>query len=377
MLHSSVRTLAILIVVIGGLVAAVLAYIYLPHATITLTPASTERTVEQDLTLTTAITEPDFKRFMLPAKVITAEHTEATIITREGGNVQNAFATGTVMLKNQQTEEQPLLPKTHLRHEATGVMFLTNEAVRIPVAGAIEVGITAKEAGSAGNVAPGKFIIDKLPADLQSRIFAESANPTTGGQVFETPITEAEINGSKDAVRQTAIDQARAELSTKAGGAVIRDDLLTTTASDVTVSVEPGSHTTSYTVTAQVTLRAFVVDEQDLLALTLLALRALPTDNEEFRAFDPGSFTAELVKADFERGSASIRGKLIGTFVQKTEPSVFDTAKIAGQTRNETVAYLEEFSSVDTATVTLAPFWVTTVPSRAGAVDITVTTPNN
>lgn len=377
MTHISARTIGIVIFFLGGLVALILAYIYLPHATITLKPASSERAVTRDITLTTAITEPDFKRFMLPAKVVVADFTESTIMNRAGGNAHDDFATGTVVLKNLQADEQPLLPKTHLRHEATGVMFLTDEAVRIPPQGEISVGITAKEIGSAGNVASGKFIVDKLPADLQSRIFAESSSATSGGKVFDTPLTESEINQSKTAAAQQALAGAKAKLTTQAGGAVIRDDLVTTTASDITSSVEPGSHATSFTVRASVNLRAFVVDEQDLLALTLLALRAMPTGDEEFLAFDPVSFKAELIKADFERGLASIRGQLTGTFAHKTEPSVFDTTKLAGQTMTETVAYLEEFSGVETATVTLKPFWVTTIPSRPGAVDIVVTTPNN
>jgi len=352
--------------------ALLMGYFLLPHATVTIEPASNERQVEQDITLSTAVSEPDFKRFILPANVVDTESTKSATIDRVGGEAQSSLATGTVKLINKQNDEQRLLPQTHLRHEATGVMFLTDTPVNIPPQSEISVNITAKVEGLSGNIAEGKLIVDKLPANLQDQIFAELTTPTTGGEVFNTPLTEQEISQAKDDLQQGALSQVRGELTAEAGGAAIRDDLIATTIEDVTSSVEPGSLATSFSVSAKVRQRAFVVDEQDLLSLTLLALRANPADDEEFTSFDPESFTAKLIRADFDRGDALIKGTLTGTFARDTEASIFDTSKLAGRSPLEAEEYFSQFESVGSVSIDLSPFWVRAIPSRQSAVDIFV-----
>ncbi|MAF80999.1 hypothetical protein CL628_03215 [bacterium] len=366
------RSIAAVIVIVVVLAGAVLSYLFLPHATVTLEPAVSERQVEQDITLSTAVTEPDFKRFILPANVVDTESTKSATIERDGGKAKPDSAKGVVRLVNKQPEEQQLLPLTHLRHEATGVMFLTDGPARIPANSEITMNITAKEKGAKGNVPAGKFIVDKLPANVQDRIFAESDIATTGGEIFDIPLTEEEITKAKDDLRADTLTQARGELTAEAGGAAIRDDLITTTIDEITASVEPGSQATSFTVAAKVRQRAFVVDEQDLLSLTLLALRASPADDEEFASFDPESFSAELIRADFERGDALIKGSLTGSFARKTEASIFDASKLAGRTVSEAQEYFGQFESVGAVTIDLSPFWVRSIPSRSTAVDIFV-----
>lgn len=367
--------LSLIVIALILFIGSALAYLYLPQATITLTPATTTHEVAQAITLSKNVTDPDFKRFILPAKVVESQFTSTNTINREGGAVSPALATGQVKLINRQNDEQPLLPKTHLRHQETGAMFVTDAAVRIPPQSEIMVGITAEELGAAGNVPAGHFIIDRLPANLQDQIYGASTTPTTGGEVFDTPVSEADLNQAKDALRAQALAKAHGELTAAAGGAPIRDDLTSASIGTVTTSADVGSNATSFTVSADIQVRAFVIDEQDLLSLTLLALRAQQSEDEQFVTFDPSSFSAELVKADFERGEARTMGHLRGTFARNIESRALGVQNLAGRTPAEVNEYFTQFPSVGQVGVILRPFWVKRVPGRQAAITIIVDNP--
>lgn len=352
----------------GAVVAAGAAFFWLPAARIEVAPALRGANVEQTIILSSKAEEPDFQKFILPAQVVEAEAEVRQTVTREGGQGRAAKARGAVRLVNEQAQEQALLPQSHLRHEERGVFFLTDRAVRIPAQGEVEVSVTAKEEGAGGNVPAGRFIIDKLPAHLQQTVYAESAADFSGGEVLDTPLTETELNEMLEGVVGQARERARGELTSKAGGAAIREGLTAEAVEEKEASAPPGSRAVTYIVRARVRLRAFVADDTALLSLTLLALQAHPKPDEEFVFYDPESFTVEIERADFERGEARVTGHIAGSFAQKTEAKIFDTQALAGRTAREVEEYMLRFDSVEAVTVKLWPFWVTSIPSREGAV---------
>ncbi|MGH9857182.1 MAG: hypothetical protein ACRD4B_04985, partial [Acidobacteriota bacterium] len=206
------------------LVLLTITFVYLPKAEIALEPKIVTRSIEQSIVISASQSEPDFVRFILPVKVVETEVTHRQTITRSEAGQHEDFATGVVTLVNEQDEEQPLLPKTHLRHEDSGVFFLTDEAVRIPPRGTIPVRVTAKEKGSEGNVAPGRFVVDKLPQPLQSIVYAESSVPFSSGIATETAVTEEELRVAHEQVLTEARHKAQGELTLMAGGAPIPEE---------------------------------------------------------------------------------------------------------------------------------------------------------
>lgn len=362
--------LLVFIVLIGAAAAA--AYIYLPRARVTITPTTVERSVEQSITLSQATQDPDFLKFVLPARVVEAEVEEQTSITRDAGTVTEDFARGTVTIINQQADEQPLLPQTHLKHVDTGAYALTDKSVRVPPQGSVDVSVTAEEKGAVGNIPAGRFIIDRLPAALHDQIYAESTVPLTGGEVVEHPLTEAEINNAKQTVAQALEGRLQGELTAKAGGATILPGLTSIERDEPIISAAAGSRATVFTVKQRARARALIVEENDVLSLTLLTLRNAPKENEEFVSYNPDSFDVSIVRADFERGEARIAATLTGNFAQKTPPTIFDAQPLAGRTPDEVKEYFKKFDSVANVEVALSPFWVTTVPPRPSATEIIV-----
>lgn len=344
--------------------------VYLPKATIVISPPNYEREVTREILLSSTASAPDFVKFILPAKVIDKTTEERNTIQRTSATVTEDFARGTVTLTNKQNEEQPLLPKSHLRHEATGIYFLTDKPVRIPPQGSIEVTVTAEEKGKAGNVPSGKFIIDRLPVSTQAVIYGESLSSFSGGESADSPLSQDEIDKAVQDVVKKSQEKAQIELSSATGGAPLRPDLVAYSTEEQGTSVELGSKATSFEVYARTRARAFMVDDKDLLSLTLLALRASPTADEEFVQYKPESFKVELLKTDFERGEAKARGHLTGIFTKKTPPTVFDANNLAGRTEKEVKEYLSQQDGIGEVNVKFSPFWVKTVPARKGATTV-------
>lgn len=366
------RTILAALLGVGILLAIMIAVIRLPQAIITVYPTTYDRVVAQEITLSGTNREPDFVRFILPAKFAEAEVVESKTIARNTGETFEDFARGSVTIVNKQAEEQRLLPKTHLRHEATGVFFLTDTAVVIPPQGETSVRVTAKEKGVTGNVAAGKFVVDKLPTSVQHVVFAESRVPFSGGVAAQSPVTEAEITQAKAETLAKAREKARAELSTKAGGIAINDQLIAIDIREENVSAAPGSKATEFSVSTKVAARGFFPDSNDVLSLTLLALRSSSKADEEFISYAPESFQMEIIRSDFERGEARIKGTLTGKFAQKTGPNIFNADNLAGRSASEVQEYFKQFPSIKQVEVAFSPFWVRSVPSRREATKVII-----
>lgn len=369
--RKTIFVLAILLVVI---IAAVVAVSYLPNTSVLLTPKTITRVGTKDIILATKTQEPDFVHFTLPARLVERQIETSEQITRQGVTSFDDFAKGTVTLHNEQDQEQPLLPKTHLRHEASGIFFLTDAAARIPPKGEIKVSVTAEAKGPAGNVAAGKFIIDKLAANLQTVIYGQSEAPLAGGTAVDRELTQVEINQAQAQTLAKLKAQARGELTAEIGGAPIRDELVSYQTQLEEVSAAVGSKSSSFGIHTALQARAFVVDENDVLSLTLLALRGSAGTNEEFISYQPDSFKLTITRADFDRGEAQVKGELTGLFSPKLEPGVFETKNLAGLSAGEVKEYFKTFSSVGDAQITFWPFWVRSVPTRPGATTIEVKT---
>jgi hypothetical protein len=336
-------------------------------------PIKEEETVSQEFILSKNINEPDFVHHKMPARLIETRKEKTVNVRRDGqGQVVSDFSRGEVTLINKQNDEQRLLPKTHLRHEASGVFFLTDGPVVIPPQGETVVPVTAKEQGAGGNVEPGRFIVDKLSASLQQVIFGQSSFRFSGGEVVESVLSEQEIEMKKTEALEMAKQEARGELTALSGGASINPELIAYDEETVETTVTAGSRAVEFNVYAKVRARAFVVDENDLLNLTLLTLKSSQKEGQEFLNYDPRSFGVEIVRSDFERGEVIIRGSLTGVFASKIAPTVFSASNVAGLSNSEAVEKLKQMAGVGGAEVVLAPFWVKTVPARAGAVEIEI-----
>lgn len=366
--HPAIVLAAVLAIagIIGGL-----GYVYLPHAVVTITPATLRKTVNQPILISTTVKDPDFVNYKLPAKVLEKEATDKIVIERSAEVTFEDFARGKIILYNDQDEEQQLLPKTHLRHQETGTYFLTDSGIAIPPRGEIGITITAKNKGATGNVKPGRFVVDKLPVALQDAVYGESGQPLSGGVAVDKALTTEEVDEAKEKLRTQLTQRARGMLTAAAGGAALHEDLISFK-SEIETAVPVGSNAQNFEVGGKVVGQAFLLDENDLLGLTLLKLRSTMEAQQEFIEYDPPSFKVIMLRRDWERGEAIVEGSLTGLFSTKLGATVFKADNLAGLSRAEVQDKLKQLPGVGEVEVTLKPGWVSVMPARSGAVEIVV-----
>lgn len=366
------RVVIIVFIIIAVVSFGLLAYIGLPKATIEISPASEIKSVSQQIIISSNIKDPDFVHYKLPAKIIEKEISDKLVVERAADATFDDFARGKVTLLNKQEEEQQLLPQTHLRHVDSGVLFLTDTGIAIPPGGDIGITVTAKTKGSSGNVGSGAWIVEKLPSYLQDKVYGISNQPFSGGIAVEKPLTEKEVEAAREQLLNTMEEQLRGVLTAAVGGASIREDLLSFDRSPIDTSVPIGSKASVFEVAGKIVGRAFIIDENDLLGLTLLNLRSAASPEQEFIKYDPRTFTTTMIKRDVERGEAIVEGSLSGTFATKIGPTVFTGENLAGLSADEVREKLIQLPGVGEVNVIFSPFWVTTVPSQLKAIEIVV-----
>lgn len=365
------RRFAVLLVGVVLAIAGIAAALYAPRATVTVHPRTSERSLTQDIWLSADHEQPDFAQYTLPARVVERTAEDEMRVERIGGRSDD-FARGAIVLKNDGDSEQALLPKTHLKHQATGVYFLTDTPITLPPHAQLKMTLTAKEKGAAGNVEPGRFVIDKLPASLQAVVYGESPDPLTGGVRIDEPLSDEELTETRDKLHSTLRERLQGELTAEAGGAAIYPDLLAIAAEEEESTAAVGSLASEYFMRLRVQGRAFIVDETDMLGLTLLALRASASPEEEFVSYEPRSFRISVAKLDFEQGEAHIQGTLTGTFAHKLGPTVLSVSNLAGLNAHEVREHFQRHEAVGEVDVDFFPFWVKTVPGRSSAVEVTI-----
>ncbi|HSX25127.1 MAG TPA: baseplate J/gp47 family protein [Candidatus Andersenbacteria bacterium] len=361
----------ILIVLIIGIVGVVLMS-RLPNATITIHPKIVQRKVSKDIILSSKATTPDYIHYVLPANIITQEGHAQQTFTQPAGQVTQGNSKGTVTFTNSQDTEQRLLPKTHLKYEQTGVMFLTDNPVIIPPNGTVDATVTAEQQGTSGDVAPGKFLIDKFSPGLQKVVYAESKSPFSGGEVGSAAIAQQDIDTAKQTVLDAAKQQALDAIKKAANGADVRSDLLSVNTENNDASVQAGSKAVSYTASAAVQAREFIVDSHDIISLMTLALRADVAPDEEFISYDPASFSLTISQTDWNTGQARIAASLTGTYGKKIGSEELSEDNLFGLSKQELISHFSSFPTIGTIDIHFWPFWVTSTPSRPNQINIEV-----
>ena len=356
--------------VLGGI--AIVLGTTLPHATITVHPKITQRNVSKDILLSSKSTTPDYIHYALPAKIIAQEGTAQKTIQQSGGDITQGNSKGTVTFTNNQDTEQRLLPHTHLRYEPNGTMFLTDNPVIIPPQGTVDASITAEQTGSSGDVAPGKFLIDKFSPGLQKVVYAVSTSQFSGGEVGAQTISQQDIDNAKKSALDDATAQALDKIKQQAGGAEIRQDLLSVTTESNDASVQAGSHAVSYTASATVQAKEFIVDSHDIVSLMTLALRADVAPDEEFLSYDPASFSLKISQTDWATGQAKVSATLTGTYAKKIGSTELSESNLAGLSRQELNDHFTSFPSIGSVDIKFWPFYVTSAPSNLSQINVEV-----
>lgn len=361
----------VLFLLVGGFVFFIVTTLF-PRASIVVHPKTSEQKLTKDIILSSKTTTPDYVRFTLPATILEENLEVSAVFENAGGTPTQDFSRGSITFTNTQDQEQRLLPKTQMRHVDSNIIFLTDTPVTIPAKGNLTVSVTAKEKGPAGDVSPGKFVIEKFSKSLQEAVPAQSETAFSGGESSDSEISQDAIDAAQKKVLEQAKSDALAKLTSKAGGASIRPDLINTEVLSQHVSASKGSRALRYTAQANVKARAFVVSTHDIISLMTLALRASTALDEEFLSYNASSFTLAIAQADWLSGQARVSASLTGTYAKKISAGELTADNLPGLSEKEIIEHFAASPNVGSVDVALSPFWVKSAPSKKNQIDVRI-----
>jgi hypothetical protein len=364
------------------LVGAVGAYVFLPSATIVVTPrpqalAALEITVTADPSATAS----DAAARVVPAAVVSLEVTANDTFEATGKRVEETPAKGTVRFSNLDFLRSNTVPGGSVVSTNAGVRFKTVATITVPRAdlvgltvfpGRITVSVTAVEPGLAGNVEPNTIVIVPKGEDPQA-LKVVNPDATTGGTHDEFPqVAQEDVDAAVDQLTK-ALDtgfQARlADPTIAAPGATVFKE--TAALGEPSPTVDPATLVDQEVATFELGMRAtgtvVTVDPAPVSTIADELLRA---------RVEPGH---ELVanSIDIVVGAPVVVGQSVTFSATATgqEIAVLDAAElrtmVLGKQLDEARRILAPYGDVQ---LSAWPDWVGSVPTIADRVSVRVDT---
>jgi hypothetical protein len=378
--RTAIGAALVLAAVVGA--GALAAILYLPSATIVLTPAS-EAIGPLALTVEarTDVASPDPSSLVVPAREFTFDLEATQTFTTTGVKVTETKATGNVTFTNCNTafNGDVTIPEGSRVATKSGIGFLTIAPLTVKRATIKScrtgsVAVEAEEAGPASNVGA-DTIVRVPPADYGGPIFVTNDKPTSGGSRQETPqVSQEDVDAALATLTQALRDDLDARVAEPTGvpeGTTLLD--ATARVGETTPSVDPstlvGQEVGSFELGATATGTVVGVDSSpvEALAAARLASRVQPG----WQLVD-GSTSIEVGRPIVSGDTITFDATASARRVRVVDREAL-LAQIRGLGLPAARALLEAYGEVD---IQLWPGWVTTIPGDTGRISLTITGPS-
>lgn len=375
------KKIALKLVLIGIIMLTALAVIYyfLPHCKINLTLQGESFETSVEIVVDNNINKIDQTRNAIPGVLNEAESEDTKTVPATGTKDVGEKAGGAIKLTNGTGDIQTISAGTNFT--ASGLVFVSNEAVSVPKAtasvdsngnvvkqsGTATVDVTAKEAGDKYNIGACSF-------SVSANVSAESTAAMTGGVSKKIKIVIADdINNAKTALRQSLIEKNRQSLLEKAD----KNQLI-----DSTVSNEDVSFSSSKTVNSEadsvearmkVKSKAITFNETEYRSMIASALNsAVPIDKEVILSSDDQISTV-AGNADFAQGILKINQSIKTNIGPKV-----DDKTVINNVKSQSVGFAEKkisaIAGLKKSEIKITPsWWIKRLPMSAKNISIVKT----
>ena len=326
--------------VVMVLVAAVITFLFLPKATVTLTfPA---KLLSESFALL-AKTDTSSSEGVISGNLLTVEKTSTKEITSTGKKDVGTKATGNISVKNcEDTNSHALSAGT--KATSGGKVFVTASTVTIPAgqfsgggtvcnSTTVSVSISASDAGETYNLSGATFAL----SGLASRI--SGTGTTSGGTTKQiTVLSQDDVNKAYLDIKTQLVQDATNELKGKAGSQTVLDEAIKSAVIEQKVDKEVGAQVDKATASMTVDLYTIAFDQvavetaaKDKLTTKLEANQELiiPSDKKPTFVFkeltdDKTTLTVEVTASGF------------------AAPNI-DKSAVASQVKNKSASSAESF----------------------------------
>ncbi len=337
------------------IVGALVLYVLLAGATVTVYPQQAEIRSEQDLTVSASPRQGEVSGQVAEVTVSGSRTQIPADSTRTDG-----VSGGEVTIINQTGNDQVLIPTTRLL-TSDGTLFRIKSRVNVPAHGRIKTRVYADKPGASGDIGPSAFTIPGLSADLQKSITAQSESPMTGGVVASGVLSQSDIDKAEADLREELLGQAKDELAASldpkwTGQAYVAETM------NRAVSAAVGETSDGVTVRLTLRVRAAAFDRMKALAFAADGLKRGLTSERELLGTDAEHAEFSLSSADPKDGSAGLHVLLKGKSQVSLNGPAFDPGKLKGKSLSAVQEYFSGIEGVQKVDVAFRPFWIKRMP---------------
>lgn len=366
-----VGRLLVALVVLGVLGAA--AYVALPSATITLTPAQSRIEVETAITADPAVQVTDVESRLIPAIKLSVQIEDTGTVETTGlRDLGDTLATGSVVFINQTNEAVTIPAGTTVTTSAgTPIQFRTTQDAELSAGLGLQVEVPvealAASEGEAGNVDSG--LINTVIGPLTSRVSVRNIAPTSGGTSrAQRTVSAADQERLRATLRQQLQARAYLEMEPRLGASqfIVLETVRIAEERDdwTTFSAQPGDAADTLSLTMRAVVEALAVDEQFGRQIVYAQMSNRITVGQFIK---PETVT-------YERGPVSgvdpatgrIAFSIIGSglVAEQINPETL-AERLAGRSLNDATAYLVNEIHLSPGTlpdISLSPDWFGQMP---------------
>jgi hypothetical protein len=368
------------IALLGIIVLGVAAYVFLPSATIAVTPKeepippiSLSVRADPDATVT------DPEAGVVPADRIDVPVEVSNTFETKGRRVEEATATGAVTFRNVDFTDSNTIAAGSIVSTQGGVRFKTDRAVTVGAAKLVglqivpteaNVSVTAVKPGEAGNVEPNTITVIPAAEDPQTLSVRNKA-ATTGGTHEEFPqVTQEEITAALEQLNAQLGDAFTAAVADGAG-APANTTLYPETAilGESAPTIDPatlvGKEVPNFDLGVAATGSVIAVDDSPVEGIA--EQRLLANVGSEYRLVD-GSIEITPGTPSVTDGTVSFPVTASASRVKILDPAAL-IALVKGKTLDDARAALAPFGAVE---ITPWPDWVSSIPTMDSRVNLVI-----
>lgn len=354
-------------------------YLMTGSAHVALTPVGKSVDMEITVQASDTYTSVDDAFAKIPGQLIeiskTAEKTEAATGSRDVASK----ARGTITVYNEYSSTPQTLVATTRFQSASGKVFRTLRSVTIPgstvnagstLPGKVNIDVVADAPGPDYNVAAGDFVImafkEKGDTEKATKFYGKSSDSMSGGASGPSKVVlQSDFDKAKEAATEDVRNQITTAIQSQGADLTVLD-AETAALGDVTATAKPDDSAESVTVTAAANIKTIAFRTEDLK--TLVVANAL---NKERLVVLPDELEFEYSDVSFkpDLGTLVFTVSVKGTGYMPVDTDVI-AKDITGKNSQSIQDYFKDREGVLSATVTLSPFWVRSVPKQTE--DITV-----
>lgn len=364
------RRIAVSFVAVTCLLLGLVVYLSFAEATIVVTPAPQSVNISKELTI--VADEPALEN-EISGVTLSTVFEQAKVFSLEGaeGEMVQAKAGGLVTIYNTHTASQTLVETTRLL-TPDGILFRIDETVNVPAGGEVTVMAHADEVGKQGEIAQTRFTIPGLNATLQEKIYAQSTEAFTGGEVTVTTLTSEMLDTFAAELEQEMTTSAQAVLVDGGVGGSYDRASYSVEVLERKSDTEPGTETGQVTLSMQIKLTGVFYLLDDVWEKLEADLSVAVPEELELAAIDTSTIVVSVEEVDVDAGIATLRASIEAPATLSTQSDLLNPERFVGKSSADVVKELEAYDLIESVAIRVTPFWLKRLPSLQDHIKVEV-----